>query len=110
MTTIIFILELAALAALTICGALLLLDVRDKKKRPEDEPDQTEEWLKPPEHINCRCTIYYPLDKKKKMQEATKRADWPETPKRKKGGLSYGVYKDSNGQKNVQRRILPRRI
>lgn len=64
MTTIIFILELAALAALTICGALLLLDVRDKKKRPEDEPDQTEEWLKPPEHINCRCTIYYPLDKK----------------------------------------------
>ena len=35
MTTIIFILELAALAALTICGALLLLDVRDKKKRPE---------------------------------------------------------------------------
>ena len=31
MTTIIFILELAALAALTICGALLLLDVRDKK-------------------------------------------------------------------------------
>lgn len=43
MTTIIFILELAALAALTICGALLLLDVRDKKKRPEDEPDQTEE-------------------------------------------------------------------
>lgn len=46
MTTIIFILELAALAALTICGALLLLDVRDKKKRPEDEPDQTEEWLK----------------------------------------------------------------
>lgn len=41
------------------------------------------------------------------MQEATKRADWPETPKRKKGGLSYGVYKDSNGQKNVQRRIYP---
>lgn len=35
MTTIIFILELAALAALTICGALLLLDVGDKKKRPD---------------------------------------------------------------------------
>lgn len=39
MTTIIFILELVALAALTICGALLLLDVGDKKKRPEDEPE-----------------------------------------------------------------------
>lgn len=37
-------------------------------------------------------------------------ADWPETPERKEGGLSYGVYKDSNGQKNVQRRILSRRI
>lgn len=32
MTTIIFILELAALAALTICGALLLLDAGSKKK------------------------------------------------------------------------------
>lgn len=64
MTTIIFILELAALAVLIICGALLLLDAGSKKKRPEDEPDRTEEWLKPPEHINCRCTIYYPLDKK----------------------------------------------
>lgn len=64
MTTIIFILELVALAVLIICGALLLLDAGSKKKQPEDEPDQTEEWLKPPEHINCRCTIYYPLDKK----------------------------------------------
>lgn len=39
MTTIIFILELAALAVLIICGALLLLDAGSKKKRPEDEPD-----------------------------------------------------------------------
>lgn len=46
----------------------------------------------------------------RQKQEATKRADWPEAPERKEGGLSYGVYKDSNGQKNVQRRILPRRI
>ena len=84
MTTIIFILELAALAALTICGALLLLDVRDKKKRPEDEPDQTEEWLKPPEHINCRCTIYYPLDKKRKCKRRPKGQTGRKHPKGKK--------------------------
>lgn len=34
MTTIIFILELVALAALIICGALLILDAGSKKKRP----------------------------------------------------------------------------
>ena len=81
MTTIIFILELAALAALTICGAL---DVRDKKKRPEDEPDQTEEWLKPPEHINCRCTIYYPLDKKRKCKRRPKGQTGRKHPKGKR--------------------------
>ena len=81
MTTIIFILELAALAALTICGALLLLDVRDKKKRPED---QTEEWLKPPEHINCRCTIYYPLDKKRKCKRRPKGQTGRKHPKGKR--------------------------
>lgn len=84
MTTIIFILELAALAALTICGALLLLDVRDKKKRPEDEPDQAEEWLKPPEHINCRCTIYYPLDKKRKCKRRPKGQTGRKHPKGKR--------------------------
>lgn len=84
MTTIIFILELAALAALTICGALLLLDVRDKKKRPEDEPDQTEEWLKPPEHINCRGTIYYPLDKKRKCKRRPKGQTGRKHPKGKR--------------------------
>lgn len=84
MTTIIFILELAALAALTICGALLLLDVRDKKKRPEDEPDQMEEWLKPPEHINCRCTIYYPLDKKRKCKRRPKGQTGRKHPKGKR--------------------------
>lgn len=31
----------------------------------------------------------------RQMQEATKRTDWPETPERKEGGLSYGVHKDS---------------
>jgi len=39
LTTIIFILELVALAVLIICGTLLLLDAGSKKKRPEDEPD-----------------------------------------------------------------------
>lgn len=39
MTTIIFILELAALAALIICGALLLLDAGSKKKQPEHKPE-----------------------------------------------------------------------
>lgn len=34
MTTIIFILELVALAVLIICGALLLLDAGSKKKQP----------------------------------------------------------------------------
>lgn len=39
MTTIIFILELVALATLIICGALLLLDAGSKKKRPEHKPE-----------------------------------------------------------------------
>lgn len=65
-------------------GALLLLDVGDKKKRPEDEPDQTEEWLKPPEHINCRCTIYYPLDKKRKCKRRPKGQTGRKHPKGKR--------------------------
>lgn len=39
MTTIIFILDLLVLAALIICGALLLLDVGSKKKRQEHKPE-----------------------------------------------------------------------
>lgn len=39
MTTIIFILELVALAVLIICGALLLLDAGSKKKQPEHKPE-----------------------------------------------------------------------
>lgn len=39
MTTIIFILELVALVALIICGALLLLDAGSKKKQPEHKPE-----------------------------------------------------------------------
>lgn len=39
MTTIIFILELVALATLIICGALLLLDAGSKKKQPEHKPE-----------------------------------------------------------------------
>lgn len=96
MTTIIFILELGALAVLIICGALLLLDAGSKKKQPEHKPEPQQ-----PQRITK-----HPGRSKRRP----KRADWPEAPERKEGGLSYGVYKDSNGQKNVQRRILPRRI
>lgn len=39
MTTIIFVLELVALAVLIICGALLLLDAGSKKKQPEHKPE-----------------------------------------------------------------------
>lgn len=39
LTTIIFILELVALAVLIICGALLLLDAGSKKKQPEHKPE-----------------------------------------------------------------------
>lgn len=39
MTTIIFILELVALAVLIICGALLLLDAGNEKKQPEHKPE-----------------------------------------------------------------------
>lgn len=46
MTTIIFILELVALAVLIICGALLLLDVGSKKKQPEHKQEQ-----QPPQRI-----------------------------------------------------------
>lgn len=84
MTTIIFILELVALAALIICGALLILDAGSKKKRPEDEPGWAEEWLKPPEHINCRCTIYYPLDKKRKCKRRPKGQTGRKHPKGKR--------------------------
>lgn len=84
MTTIIFILELVALAALIICGALLILDAGSKKKRPEDEPGRAEEWLKPPEHINCRCTIYYPLDKKRKCKRRPKGQTGRKHPKGKR--------------------------
>lgn len=41
MTTIIFILELVALATLIICGALLLLDAGSKKKQPEHKPSRS---------------------------------------------------------------------
>lgn len=40
MTTIIFILELVALAVLIICGALLLLDAGSKKKQSEHKQEQ----------------------------------------------------------------------
>ena len=93
MTTIIFVLELVALAVLIICGALLLLDAGSKKKQPEHKPEPQQ-----PQRIT------------KHPGRSKRRPDWPEAPERKEGGLSYGVYKDSNGQKNVQRRILPRRI
>ena len=46
MTTIIFILELVALAVLIICGALLLLDAGSKKKQPEPKQEQ-----QPPQRI-----------------------------------------------------------
>ena len=39
MTTIIFILELVALATLIICGALMLLDAGRKKKQPDHKPE-----------------------------------------------------------------------
>lgn len=39
MTTIIFVLELVALAVLIICGALLLLDAGSKKKQSEHKPE-----------------------------------------------------------------------
>lgn len=48
MTTIIFILELAALAALIICGALLLLDAGSKKKQPEHKQEQPQRITKHP--------------------------------------------------------------
>ena len=50
MTTIIFILELVALAVLIICGALLLLDAGSKKKRPEHKPEPQQ-----PRRIPGRC-------------------------------------------------------
>lgn len=50
MTTIIFVLELVALAVLIICGALLLLDAGSKNKQPEHkpEPQQTQRITKHP--------------------------------------------------------------
>lgn len=39
MTTIIFILELAALAGLIVCGALLILARHRRPKHPETKPD-----------------------------------------------------------------------
>lgn len=51
-----------------LVAAVQRLGMRDKLEQyangAGEGQDQTEEWLKPPEHINCRCTIYYPLDKK----------------------------------------------
>lgn len=83
-STVIFILELAALAGLVICGALLILNAGGRAKRSEDEQDRPEEWTKPPEHINCRCNIYYPLDKKRKCKRRPKGQTGRKHPKGKK--------------------------
>lgn len=76
-STIIFILELAALAGLVICGALLILNAGGRTKRPEDEPEQ-------PEQIKGRYNIYYPLDKKRKCKRRPKGQTGRKHPKGKR--------------------------
>lgn len=73
-STVIFILELAALAGLVICVALLILNTGSRAK---DKPEQ-------PEQIKGRYNIYYPLDKKRKCKRRPKGQTGRKHPKGKR--------------------------
>lgn len=82
-STVIFILELVALAALIICVALMTLNAGNRVKRLEDKSERPEQWPKSPEHVYCRCRIYS-LDKKRKCKRRPKGQTGRKHPKGKR--------------------------